>query len=87
MMRESIRKLFGASLAFAALALAASYFGYQQSLVNSRASVPATNDLARQFAGSPGDGWMLAGGFLMLIALAVAFAAAMLRVQERKSGG
>ncbi|HEV2704773.1 MAG TPA: hypothetical protein VGV59_02545 [Pyrinomonadaceae bacterium] len=86
-MRTTIRKLFGASLLFALLALATSYFGYQQSLTNPRTPVTASNDLARQFAGSPGDGWMLAGGFLMLIALAVVGAAAMLWAQERKSGG
>lgn len=87
MMRATIRKLFAVSLAFALLALAASYFGYQQSLANPRTPVSAANDLARQFTGSPGDGWMLAGGFLMLIALAVVGAAAMLWAQERKSGG
>jgi hypothetical protein len=86
-MRSAIRKLFSASLLFALFALAASYFGYQQSRANPQTAVVAANDLARQFAGSPGDGWMLAGGFLMLIALAVACAAAMLWVQERKTGG
>lgn len=86
-MRETIRKLFAVSLVFALLALAASYFGYRQSLAHPRAAISATNDLAQQFTGNPGDGWMLAGGFLMLIALAVVGAAAMLWAQERKSGG
>jgi len=86
-MRGTIRKLFGASLAFAIVALTVSYFGYRQSQAHPRQSGTAANELAQQFAGNPGDGWMLAGGFLMLVALAVAFAAAMLWAQERKSGG
>ena len=82
-MRESIRKLFGASLVFVLLALSTSYFGYRQGAAHRPAAESA---LARQFAADPGDGWMLAGGFLMLIALAIACAGAMLWVQERKSG-
>ncbi len=42
------------------------------------------NPLAAQFAGDPGDGWMLAGGFLMLVALALASAAMMLWTRERE---
>jgi hypothetical protein len=83
-MRGTIKKLFGASCAFMLLALSASYFGYQIGAVQ---KPTVENELARQFAGDPGDGWLLLGGFLMLIALAVAGAAAMLWMQERKSGG
>ncbi len=83
-MSGTIRKLFGASLALTLLALSASYFGFRLA----EAKKPgAENLLTQQFAADPGDGWMLAGGFLMLIALAVAFAAAMLWMQERKDGG
>ena len=83
-MRETIRKLFGASCVLILLALSASYFGYQQSAAHGPADADAP--LARQFAADPGDGWMLAGGFLMLIALAIAFAGVMLWVQERRGG-
>ena len=82
-MSATIRKLFGASGLFILLALSASYFGYRQSA----AGTPSVDGaLARQFAAEPGDGWMLAGGFLMLVALAVAFAGVMLWVQERRQG-
>ena len=83
-MRGTIKKLFGASCVFTLLALSASYFGYQVGAAHKPAVESA---LARQFAGDPGDGWLLLGGFLMLIALAIATAAAMLWMQERKSGG
>lgn len=82
-MRGAIRKLFGASCLFILLALSASYFGHRQGVAHQ----PTTeNALARQFAGDPGDGLVLLGGFLMLIAVAVAVAAAMLWIEERRGG-
>ena len=82
-MNGAIRKLFGASCVLILLALPASYFGYRQGAANNPSAEGA---LARQFAADPGDGWMLLGGFLMLIALAVAFAGVMLWIQERREG-
>lgn len=84
-MRGTIRKLFGASAVFTLLAVAVSYFGSRVATTTTQAT--PENTLARQFAADPGDGLMLLGGFLMLFALAVAFAGAMLWMQERKSGG
>jgi len=45
----------------------------------------AANPLA-QIGGDPGDGWLLAGGLLMVLALAIASAALMLWMRERQGG-
>lgn len=81
-MRGTIRRLFGSSVFLALCSAACLYFGSQRA-----ASAPhsqAVNELARQFGGDPGDGFMLAGGMLMLVALAFASAGAMLWFRERE---
>ena len=78
----TIRRLFGSSVFLLICATACLYFGSLKA-----SSAPAStnvNELARQFGGDPGDGWMLAGGFLGLVALAFASAAAMLWARERQ---
>lgn len=82
-MMVTLRKLFVAALFFALGSLASFYVGTRPAAE----APPPTPDniLARQFAGAPGDGWMLLGGFLLIVALAVAGAGVMLWSQERKS--
>ena len=84
-MRGTIRKLFTASGLLALLALSASYYGREVAEAQ-RPAAAARDTLAGQFAADPGDGWMLAGGFLMVVALAIASAAFMLWMRERQSG-
>ena len=80
-MRGTIRKLLGASVFLLLCSLSSLYVGS----VKAASAPPAPADLlARQFGTDPGDGWLLAGGFLMLLALAFAFAGAMLWMQERQ---
>jgi hypothetical protein len=81
-MRGTIRRLFGSSVFLVLCSAACLYFGSQKAA----SSPPATaaNEIARQFGGDPGDGWMLAGGMLVLVALAFASAAAMLWFRERE---
>jgi len=84
-MYRTIKRLFAASAFLTLCSITSLYFGSRVSA----AAVPAAqaaNPLAAQFGGDPGDGWMLAGGFLMLVALAVASAALMLWMREREGG-
>jgi len=81
-MRGTIRRLFGSSLFLIICSTASLYVGSRKA-AGSPAS-QAANELARQFGGDPGDGWMLAGGFLMLVALAFASAGVMLWFRERE---
>jgi hypothetical protein len=81
-MRGTIGKLFAAAVLLVALAVTCLYVGSQKAA----AHVPppqAENDLSRQFAADPGDGWMLSGGFLMIVAIAIASAGGMIWVRER----
>jgi len=81
-MRGTIKRLLGSSVFLALCSAACLYVGSQRA-----ASAPpatAANELARQLSGDPGDGFMLAGGMLMLVALAFASAAAMLWFRERE---
>jgi di/tricarboxylate transporter len=81
-MRGTIKRLFGSSVFLILCSTACLYFGSQKA-----ASAPPSNPanvLAQQFGGDPGDGWMLAGGLLTLVALAFASAAAMLWFRERE---
>ena len=81
-MRGTIRRLFGSSVFLIVCSATCLYLGSQKA-----ASAPpstSTNVLAQQFGGDPGDGWMLAGGMLTLVALAFASAAAMLWYRERE---
>jgi hypothetical protein len=78
-MRGTIRRLFGASVFLLLCSLSSLYVGS----VKAAAAPPAPADiLTQQFGTDPGDGWLLAGGFLLLLALAFAFAGAMLWAQE-----
>ena len=80
-MRGTIKRLLGASFLLVLCSLSSLYVGS----VKAAAAPPAPADiLAQQFGTDPGDGWLLAGGFLMLLALAFAFAGVMLWVQERE---
>jgi hypothetical protein len=80
-MRETIKRLFGASVFLLICSLSSLYVGS----VEAAAAPPAPADLlSQQFGTDPGDGWLLAGGFLLLLALAFAFAGAMLWAQERE---
>lgn len=81
-MNRTIKRLFGASLFLALCSVANLYVGSQQ--VAAQTTEPV-NILAQQLGSDPGDGLVLAGGFLMLIALSVAFAGVMLWMRERKS--
>ena len=84
-MDGTIRKLFGAAVVLALLSAGSWYAG---SRVAADAPPPAQqiNALGSQFAADPGDGWMLFGGFLLIVAVAFACAAAMLWAQEAKDG-
>ena len=81
-MRGTIKRLFGSSVFLILCSTACLYLGSQKAAASP--SAQAANPLAQQFGGDPGDGWMLAGGFLMLVALAFASAAAMLWTRERE---
>jgi hypothetical protein len=81
-MMGTLRKLFGAACVFALGSVASFYFG---SRLSAAAPPPPPADaLGRHFSGDPGDGWMLFGLFLLVVALAVAGAGAMLWRQERQ---
>ncbi len=83
MMRGTIKRLFAACCVLVLLALGSWYAASRQA-----GAAPTMNEnvLAEQFGGDPGDGWRLAGGFLLLVAGAVAFAGGMLWWQERREG-
>ena len=83
MMKGTLRKLFGAALFFALGSLASFYNGSRQAVL--APSALPEDLLKRQFSGDPGDGWLLFGGLLLLVALAVAGAGVMLWTQEQKS--
>ena len=74
-MRGTIGKLFAAAVLLVALSVTCLYIGNQKAVAH---VPPADNPFAGQFATDPGDGWTLSGGFLMLVALAIAGAGGML---------
>jgi hypothetical protein len=79
-MRGTIKRIFGASVFLLICSLSSLYVG----AVEAATAPPAPADiLSQQFGTDPGDGWLLAGGFLLLLALAFAFAGAMLWAQEK----
>jgi hypothetical protein len=80
-MYRTIKRLFGASAFLTLCSIASLYVG---SRVAAAAPARAANPLAAQFGQDPGDGWMLAGGLLMVVAIATASAAAMLWTRERE---
>jgi hypothetical protein len=79
---RTIKRLFGASLFLALCSVTGLYVGSQQTAAQT--TQPA-NILAQQFGSDPGDGLLLAGGLLMMLAIAVAFAGVMLWMRERKT--
>jgi len=81
-MYRTIKRLFAASAFLTLCSIASLYVGSRVAAAAAPAA-QAVNPLAAQFAGDPGDGWMLAGVFLMLVALALASAAMMLWTRER----
>lgn len=82
-MRGTIRRLLGSSLFLLICSAACLYAGSLKG-ASAQAARQAVNPLAQQFGADPGDGWLLAGGFLMLVALAFASAGAMLWARERE---
>jgi hypothetical protein len=80
-MYRTIKRLFAASAFLTLCSIASLYAGSRAA--TAAAPVKVANPLAAQFGGDAGDGWMLAGGFLMLVALAFASAGLMLWTRER----
>ena len=81
-MLRTIKRLFAASAFLTVCSITSLYAGSRVAATSAPAA--AANPLAAQFGADPGDGWMLAGGFLMLVALAFASAGAMLWTRERQ---
>ncbi len=81
-MDGTVRKLFGAAVLLALFSAGSWYAGSQTA--TGAAPPSPQNALSRQFAADPGDGWMLFGGFLLIVAVAVACAGAMLWAQEAR---
>ena len=84
-MYRTIKRLFAASAFLTLCSITSLYVGSRAAATAPAA--PASNPLAAQLGGDPGDGWMLAGGFLLVVALAFASAGAMLWFREREGGG
>lgn len=78
-MRGTIGKLFAAAVLLVAFSVTCLYVGNRHAAA--RTPQPE-NPLAQQFASDPGDGWVLLGGFLMIVALAIASAGGMLWARE-----
>jgi hypothetical protein len=85
-MHATIKKLFGLSVSLVCLA-AASFLLGTRAASEADLAAQAANPFAGQFAAEPGDGWMLFGGFLMLVAVGLTAAGVMLWTQERRGQG
>ena len=83
-MYRTIKRLFAASAFLTLCSITSFYFGSRAAA--SAGPSQAANPLAAQFGGDPGDGWMLAGGLLMVVAVALCGAAAMLWFREKQGG-
>jgi hypothetical protein len=81
-MSSTIKRLCAASAFLTLCSISSLYLG---SLAASSAPQQTANPLARLGA-DPGDGWLLAGSFLMILALAIASAALMLWMRGREGG-
>ena len=81
-MSSTIKRLVAASAFLTLCSISSLYLG---SLAAPAAPPHATNPLG-QLGADPGDGWLLAGGFLTIVALALASAALMLWMRERQGG-
>lgn len=84
-MSGTVRKLFGVSISLVVFAMVSFYVGAIEAGKAAGSAQPA-DSLARNFSADPGDGWMMLGGFLLLVALALIFAGLMLRTRERSDG-
>ncbi|HEX8500930.1 MAG TPA: hypothetical protein VF659_10100 [Pyrinomonadaceae bacterium] len=82
-MYRTIKRLFASSAFLTLCSVASLYAGSRAAAA--AAPAQAANPLA-QIGADPGDGWMLAGGLLMVVALALASAAAMLWMREKQDG-
>lgn len=78
-MRGVIKKLYAASLLFAALALGSYYLGTRPAAA---AASQTTPECVVCFGA--GDELKIIGGLLLVVALAVALAATMLRLREKR---
>ena len=83
-MYRTIKRLFAASAFLTLCSIASLYVGSR--VAAAAAPAQQLNPLAAHFGGDPGDGWMLAGGFLMILSLALASAGLMLWTRERHGG-
>ena len=83
-MFRTIKRLFAASAFLTLCSITSLYVGSRVTAAAAPAQI--ANPLAAQFGGDPGDGWMLAGGFLMLVAMAFASAGLMLWMREKEGG-
>ena len=81
-MYRTIKRLLAASAFLTLCSITSLYVGSR--VADAGAPARAANPLAAQFGGDPGDGWMIAGGLLMVVAVALASAAAMLWTRERE---
>ena len=81
-MYRTIKRLFAAAAFLTLCSITSLYVGSRAAAA--AAPAQAANPLAAQFGGDPGDGWMLAGGFLMLVAVAFASAGLMLWMREKE---
>lgn len=79
-MRGTIKKLCGASFALVLLSLSSYYFGSRYAL--SHAPLNRESECAMCFG--VGDEWKILAGLLLVVALAVAFAAGMMWLRERR---
>ncbi|HEX8557403.1 MAG TPA: hypothetical protein VF668_04845 [Pyrinomonadaceae bacterium] len=82
-MYRTIKRLFAASAFLTLCSIASLYAGSQAA---AGAPPPSAANPLAQIGGDPGDGWMLAGGLLMVVAMALCVAAAMLWFREKQGG-
>jgi hypothetical protein len=83
-MRGTIVKLFATAVLLVAFSATCLYVGNRKASAAAASPRPENNPLAQQFASDPGDGWMLAGGFLLIVALAMTGAGGMLWMREER---
>ncbi|HEV2763787.1 MAG TPA: hypothetical protein VGV38_12470 [Pyrinomonadaceae bacterium] len=82
-MRGVVIKLYTAALALLATSAATYHFGTRYALA--RAPQPTAPECAMCFG--VGDEWKVLAGLLLVVAVALAFAATTMWLRERRSGG
>lgn len=82
-MKGTIRRLFGAAALLVALSATSWYVGSQ--VAANATPTQQQNALSQQFTADPGDGWMILGIFLLVLAIAISCAGAMLWSREERS--